>query len=131
MTPEQLELVKTSYASLPDGGEAMAAAADVCRREREQRRAAALDQRAAELVARCEGAVTAALARGGDVVPLTDREREIAVLTAGGQSSRAIAERLFLSVRTIDNHLGRIYDKLGVSNRAELATALDRNRSER
>ena len=111
--------------------EAMAAAADVCRREREQRRAAALDQRAAELVARCEGAITSALARGGDVVPLTDREREIAVLAAGGQSSRAIAERLFLSVRTIDNHLGRIYDKLGVSNRADLATALDRNRSER
>ena len=49
----------------------------------------------------------------------------------GGQSSRAIAETLFLSVRTIDNHLGRIYDKLGVSNRAELASALDRNRGGR
>ena len=60
-------------------------------------------------------------------MPLTDREREIAVLAAAGQSSRAIADRLYLSVRTIDNHLGRIYDKLGVSNRAELAAALDRN----
>jgi DNA-binding CsgD family transcriptional regulator len=59
------------------------------------------------------------------VVPLTDREREIAVLAAAGQSSRAIAETLFLSVRTIDNHLGRIYDKLGVSNRADLASAHD------
>jgi len=111
--------------------EAMAAAADASRREREQRRASALDQRAGELVAQCEGAVTPALARGGEVVPLTDREREIAVLAAAGQSSRAIAETLFLSVRTIDNHLGRIYDKLGVSNRAELASALDRNRGGR
>jgi DNA-binding CsgD family transcriptional regulator len=75
--------------------------------------------------------VTPALARGGEVVPLTDREREIAVLAAAGQSSRTIAETLFLSVRTIDNHLGRIYDKLGVSNRAELASALDRNRGGR
>jgi DNA-binding CsgD family transcriptional regulator len=105
--------------------EAMAAASDASRRDREQRRAAALDQRAGELVAHCEGAVTAALARAASVVPLTDREREIAVLAAAGQSSRAIAERLYLSVRTIDNHLGRIYDKLGVSNRADLASALD------
>ena len=107
--------------------EAMAAASDASRRDREQRRAAALDQRAGELVAHCEGAVTPALARAASVVPLTDREREIAVLAAAGQSSRVIAERLYLSVRTIDNHLGRIYDKLGVSNRADLATALDRN----
>ena len=35
-----------------------------------------------------------------------------------------IAERLYLSVRTVDNHLGRVYDKLGVSNRAALAVAL-------
>jgi DNA-binding CsgD family transcriptional regulator len=111
--------------------EAMAAASDASRREREQRRAAALDQRAGELVAHCEGALTPALARAATVVPLTDREREIAALAANGQSSRLIADRLFLSVRTIDNHLGRIYDKLGVSNRVDLASALDRNRGER
>ena len=111
--------------------EAMAAAADASRRDREQRRASALDQRAGELVAHCEGAVTPALARAATVVPLTDREREIAALAAAGQSSRAIAERLFLSVRTVDNHLGRIYDKLGVSNRVELAAALERSRGQR
>ena len=63
-------------------------------------------------------------------MPLTNREREIALLAASGQTSRVIAEHLFLSARTVDNHLGRIYEKLGVSNRAELAMALDRNRSE-
>ncbi|HZB41889.1 MAG TPA: AAA family ATPase [Ilumatobacter sp.] len=111
--------------------EAFAVAADASRRDREQRRAAALDQRAGELVAQCEGAITASLAGAGTVVPLTEREREIAVLAAAGQSSRAIAEGLFLSVRTIDNHLGRVYDKLGVSNRAELASVLDRTRGDR
>jgi len=75
--------------------------------------------------------MTPALARGRTVVPLTEREREIAVLAASGQSSRVIADRLYLSVRTIDNHLGRIYEKLGVASRAELAAALGRNGSER
>lgn len=110
--------------------EAAAGAADSWRRRREQRRAAALDIRANSLAANCEGASTPALARGGRVVPLTNREREIALLAASGQTSRVIAEHLFLSARTVDNHLGRIYEKLGVSNRAELAMALDRNRSE-
>ena len=110
--------------------EAAAAAADSWRRRRERRRAAALDIRANSLAAHCEGASTPALARGGTVVPLTNREREIALLAASGQTSRAIAEHLYLSARTVDNHLGRIYEKLGVSNRAELAMALDRHRSD-
>jgi ATP/maltotriose-dependent transcriptional regulator MalT len=107
--------------------EAAAGGADALRRQREQRRAAALDVRSNELVALCEGARTPALALARSVVPLTDREREIALLAAAGQPSRVIAERLYLSVRTVDNHLGRIYDKLGVSSRATLAAALDRD----
>ena len=59
-------------------------------------------------------------------VPLTRREREIATLVAAGRTSRAVADQLHLSVRTVDNHLGRVYDKLGVSNRAQLAEALGR-----
>jgi DNA-binding CsgD family transcriptional regulator/tetratricopeptide (TPR) repeat protein len=106
--------------------EAAAAAADAWRRRREQRRAAALDMRSDELLARCEGARTPALLRARTAVPLTDREREIAMLAAAGQPSRIIAERLYLSVRTVDNHLGRIYTKLGVSSRAELAVTLER-----
>ena len=52
---------------------------------------------------------------------LTKREREVAVLAAGGITSKDIADRLFVSVRTVDNHLGRVYEKLGISSRAELA----------
>jgi ATP/maltotriose-dependent transcriptional regulator MalT len=107
--------------------EAAAGGADAWRRRQEQRLAAALDVRANELAARCEGATTPALIRTANVVPLTDREREIALLAAAGQPSRLIAERLYLSVRTVDNHLGRIYDKLGVSSRAALAAALGRD----
>jgi DNA-binding CsgD family transcriptional regulator len=39
-------------------------------------------------------------------------------------ASKEIAERLFLSSRTVDNHLMRVYAKLGVSGRTELASAL-------
>ena len=55
---------------------------------------------------------------------LTVRERAIALAAAGRESSREIAERLGLSVRTVDNHLARVYRKLGVSGRAELRQEL-------
>ena len=60
------------------------------------------------------------------VVPLTAREREIALLVAGGLATKEVAERLFLSARTVSNHLQNAYTKLGVSRRTELAEALGR-----
>ena len=57
-------------------------------------------------------------------VSLTRREREIALLAAQGLAARTIAERLFLSPRTVENHLAKAYHKLGVGSRAELAHAL-------
>jgi DNA-binding CsgD family transcriptional regulator len=55
---------------------------------------------------------------------LTQRELDIARLAAERARSREIAEQLGLSVRTIDNHLARVYRKLGVSGRDELREAL-------
>ena len=55
---------------------------------------------------------------------LTAREREITGLASTGMTSGEIADALVLSVRTIDSHLGRIYRKLGVPNRASLTHAV-------
>jgi two-component system, NarL family, nitrate/nitrite response regulator NarL len=49
---------------------------------------------------------------------LSEREREILVLTADGHSAVDVGERLFLSPATVKTHLQRIYQKLGVSDRA-------------
>jgi len=62
------------------------------------------------------------------VALLTGREREIALFTALGYSSKHIAARLHLSARTIETHLAHIYGKLGVSGRAQLRDWFSRRR---
>jgi DNA-binding CsgD family transcriptional regulator len=74
------------------------------------------------LLARCEGVNTPTLVVAQPA--LTIRERQIAKLAAVGVPSKEIADRLYLSARTVDNHLLRVYAKLGVAGRAELAGAL-------
>ncbi len=71
----------------------------------------------------CRGASTPRLATGA--ASLTHREREVAQLAAGGAASRRIAAELGISVRTVDNLLGRAYAKLGIRRRRELSEALD------
>ncbi|WP_308190309.1 helix-turn-helix transcriptional regulator [Pseudonocardia sp. TRM90224] len=76
--------------------------------------------RAHRLAAECEGAVTPALRALDQPLPLTDREREVAALAATGLPNREIAERLTLSVRTVEGHLYRACHKLGVTDRGGL-----------
>lgn len=57
---------------------------------------------------------------GATAVTLTDREKEVGRLAAGGLSNAEIASRLVLSVRTVESHMHRIMRKLDVSNRREL-----------
>lgn len=54
-------------------------------------------------------------------LPITDREREIAAMVAAGLSNREIADRLSVSVRTVDGHLYRIFAKLDIQTRDQLA----------
>jgi DNA-binding CsgD family transcriptional regulator len=109
--------------------EAAAGAAEAFRRAGDRRAATAALRRSIELAAACEGAVTPGLFQATTIhaaaaVPLSTREREIAMLAAAGITSKDIAERLYLSVRTVNNHLQHAYTKLGVSSRADLAQAL-------
>jgi DNA-binding CsgD family transcriptional regulator len=60
-------------------------------------------------------------ARGG----LTPSERRVAELAAGGQSNRQIADALFVTVKSVEWHLGNVYRKLDIRGRRQLAGALD------
>jgi non-specific serine/threonine protein kinase len=82
------------------------------------RRGMAMSPGEAIALARGEASATAA----ADVRPLTRREREIAALVAKGMVNREIAERLFLSKRTVDSHIEHIFAKLGFTSRTQLAT---------
>lgn len=55
------------------------------------------------------------------VESLTASERRVALMAAEGQSNSQIAQALFVTPKTVENHLGRVYIKLGVKSRAQLA----------
>src|SRR3954454_23329108 len=63
----------------------------------------------------------APLTRERERSPLSQREREIVALVAQGFKNKEIAEKMFISEQTVKNHLHNIFDKLGVSDRLELA----------
>lgn len=86
------------------------------------RKATVACERGRVLATRCPGAHPLALKATQPT--LTDRERQIARMAASGMSSADIARLLNLSVRTVDNRLGHVYTKLGISGRAELAETL-------
>ncbi|WP_326950205.1 helix-turn-helix transcriptional regulator [Amycolatopsis sp. NBC_01307] len=94
--------------------------------------AAALRQAAAPAggVARPDAA-TPLLRLTARLAGLTRRERDVALLAAGGFTSPAIGHRLGLSARTVDNYLGRAYQKLGVTSRRELAPLVAGDRPHR
>jgi len=107
--------------------EATAAAARAYQQGGRRTLAVAAHHRAAVLAGACEGARTPLLrpAAPGDL--LTRREYEVVMLAAAGQRSREIANRLRLSIRTVDNYLGRAYAKLGITSRDDLATVFRRD----
>ena len=95
---------------------------------RQDKRGTALrcSTRADELAAKC-GACTPALRQASESLPLTDREAEIVMLIGEGLSNRAVAERLTLSIRTVESHIYRAMMKTGTTSRDELAALLPRS----
>jgi DNA-binding CsgD family transcriptional regulator len=59
--------------------------------------------------------------RPGHEQELTAREREVAELVAGGLTNKEVAARLFVSLRTVESSLSKVYAKLGIRSRTELA----------
>jgi DNA-binding CsgD family transcriptional regulator len=104
--------------------DASAHAALVHRRDERKGSALTCSARADELALRCGGASTPALRKASEQLTLSDREREIAMLIGEGFSSREIAHRLTLSVRTVEGHIYRAMTKTGATSREELAAML-------
>jgi DNA-binding CsgD family transcriptional regulator len=80
------------------------------------------DLAAAELKATGE---TARRREASTADELTPQERQVALLLADGQSIRAAAAGLFLSPKTVEYHLRKVYNKLGIHSRGELAKILE------
>jgi len=125
---QALEAASAEFADmgmLLAAAESAALGASAAARNGHARRQPALAAHAKALAAECQGARTPALALAVATTPLTDREREIAAAAATGESNGAIATRLGLSKRTVENHLQRVYTKVGATSRDELAELLD------
>jgi DNA-binding CsgD family transcriptional regulator len=93
-------------------------------RRGDPRRAGSSSRRAAALTDRCDGASTPALQPASARATLTTMERQVALLAASRRPTKAIAAELHISARTVSNHLQRVYVKLGINSREELATGL-------
>jgi DNA-binding NarL/FixJ family response regulator len=113
----RLELAKALITDRPDValGEARAAL------EAFDRLQAARDADSAAAVLRSLGVRTASARKGGGV--LTKREAEVLDLLGHGLSNPEISERLFISRKTVEHHVGNILAKLGLRNRAAAAAA--------
>jgi DNA-binding CsgD family transcriptional regulator len=127
----ELAAVSEGFESIGDLVAAVDAAAHasiVYRRQDLRGSALRCSTRADALAERCEGANTPALRQASQRLPLTSREREIVMLLGEGLSSREVAARLTLSVRTVEGHIYRAMAKTGTLSRTELATLLGPSR---
>jgi len=93
--------------------------------DKQGRRGARLtaSERAARIMADC-GAVSPSTRAVFSPLPLSAREREIATLVGEGLSNKQIAEELTMSVRTVEGHIYRACNRLGLAGRGELAAVI-------
>jgi DNA-binding CsgD family transcriptional regulator len=103
--------------------EAAAHAADAFARQGREDSARRAAARSRDLHARGQGGLAPAMTElDGAAIALTTREAQLVRLASTGLSNAEIADRLVLSVRTVESHLYRAMQKLGVSDRRQLST---------
>jgi DNA-binding CsgD family transcriptional regulator len=126
--PDALAAVGDEFAELGAdllAAEALRAASNAYRRAGRGASASTAARRVDELLEACGQPSSPALEAVAVVgEELTERERQVAVLAARGRTSPEIAEALYLSVRTVDTHLHRVYRKLMIEGRHELPEAM-------
>ncbi|QLL06262.1 AAA family ATPase [Mycobacterium vicinigordonae] len=131
--PNGLDAVSATFRGMGAyllAAEAASDAAIAWRRRGKDRKAAASEFQAAASTINCAGLSPLAL-RGTTIRGLLTRaEQEAALLAAAGRSNKAIADQLYLSVRTVEGRLQRVYEKLGISSREQLASAVGAARSQ-
>ncbi len=123
---EGLLTASAQYRAIGDratAADVAAQAAVAFSRGQQRKRALYAAALARELADACGGLITPAL-RNPVETPLTGREREIIELVATGLSNRDIADRLVMSVRTVEGHVYRACQRVGAQSRAELAAIL-------
>ncbi len=126
-SPDALGAVAERFAGIGAwllASEAAHAADEAARAAGSARDGAAWALRGEQWRARCDEVRSPGLVAASAPAPLTRREREVAELAADGLPRKELAERLYVGIRTVDSHLVRIYAKLGVRSRGELAVAL-------
>lgn len=126
--PLALISVSRRFAAMPApmfAAEAASQAADAARRGGDQRAGNRYASDAQLLREHLDVAAATSLSVEAGPVPLTRREREIALLAVQGLASKAIGQRLYISARTAETHLAKVYDKLGIRSRGELAGAIE------
>jgi DNA-binding CsgD family transcriptional regulator/tetratricopeptide (TPR) repeat protein len=124
---EGLLAASAAYQAIGDQSTAADAAAQaaVAFMAAQQRGSGLLAAATAEQLARdCGGLCTPATRSLAAPTPLTGRQREVAELVAADLTNKDIADRLFMSVRTVEGHVLRACQRIGVTTRAELAAIM-------
>ena len=122
--PEALDAVSSEFERAGfflSAADSAAQAAPLHDRAGQRRQSLDSAARALKLATVCGGAVTPAIKAAAQPLPVSAREREIALLVAAGLTNKEIAERLTLSVRTVEGHVYRACFKLDAADRDELA----------
>ncbi len=125
--PAELATVSEAFEKLGDRIAAVDAAAHAAiayRRDDLRGSAMSCALRADVIAAHCGGVQTPALAAASTKLPLTDREREVCALLPRKFTNREIADRLVVSIRTVEGHIYKAMTKTGVNSREELAALM-------